>query len=726
MATVILTAVGTVFGGPIGGAIGALAGSFVDNQVLGSGSGREGPRLTELDVQTSSYGTSVSAVFGQMRVAGTVIWATDLRETRNREGGGKGRPSTTTFSYSVSMAVALSSRPLARVGRIWADGNLIRGAADDFKVQTEFRFYDGHGDQPIDPLIASDVGLDRCPAHRGLAYVVFEDLQLADFGNRIPQMTFEVIEREEDVAIHHIMSETSNAIIGGEVSASLRGYAVEGGDIRSALQPILRVCPVSVFPEDAQLRLTEWPAAAQASNPVAAFRHNGREIDQPKTSFQRANDLPKSITLRYYEPARDYQLGIQQSDRAGAGYNLERYDLPAAITAASAKEFADAKLLDLQHSRSSLEGSFVSHEEKLRPGSWISVADGQDLFRLNEAEHFKGYSIYRARGSLSQLVAAAPSFATGLHVPSADYQIGETRLVAMDLPNLTSVAADAPVVAIAAAGTKAGWRGANLSVQQGANLIDIGSTANPASIGSLSSALSSHTALLIDEHSQIEIELLHDRMQVPASYGDPTVSSAPAVWIDGEIVRFGYAEPIGNSNYRLSRLMRGSFGTENKIGDHAAGAACLFLDETTLKPINAELAIPGTQLTIEAMGMADEQPVMSELSIYGAAIRPRAPVHGRLSINGDGDRQLSWIRIPRSNSGWQDFIDQPLDEETEAYDIVIGQGGQAVFEAELASPALSFSASEWLALGLDSSLETAVRIRQLGKYGVSEALVFSV
>ena len=33
----------------------------------------------------------------------------------------------------------------------------------------------------------------EAPAYRGLAYVVFERLPLADFGNRIPQLSFEIV-----------------------------------------------------------------------------------------------------------------------------------------------------------------------------------------------------------------------------------------------------------------------------------------------------------------------------------------------------------------------------------------------------------------------------------------------------------------------------------------------------------------------------------------------------
>ena len=36
-------------------------------------------------------------------------------------------------------------------------------------------------------------GAGRVPAYRGLAYVVFEDLDLGPFGNRVPQFSFEVV-----------------------------------------------------------------------------------------------------------------------------------------------------------------------------------------------------------------------------------------------------------------------------------------------------------------------------------------------------------------------------------------------------------------------------------------------------------------------------------------------------------------------------------------------------
>ncbi|MDQ4088502.1 MAG: hypothetical protein M3177_10920, partial [Pseudomonadota bacterium] len=189
MATLILNAVGSAVGGPVGGMIGSIVGQTIDQTILFAPKPRHGPRLGDLAVQTSTYGTPIPRIFGRMRVAGCVIWSTDLIETRSTSGGGKGQPKLVSYTYSASFAVALSARPIRSVGRIWADGKLLRGAAGDFKTETGYRLYLGDEDQEADPLIASAEGADQAPAFRGVAYAIFEGFQLADYGNRIPSLT---------------------------------------------------------------------------------------------------------------------------------------------------------------------------------------------------------------------------------------------------------------------------------------------------------------------------------------------------------------------------------------------------------------------------------------------------------------------------------------------------------------------------------------------------------
>jgi Putative phage tail protein len=181
-------AVGSFFG-PLGTSIGWAVGSALGGALFAKG--QHGPRLNDLRVQNSAYGQVIPIGYGTIRVAGNVIWSTDLIEEKKKSSG-KGGPKITTYSYSVSFAVALCEGPIVGLLRIWADGRLIYGEGSS-GVTLPMTLYLGDETQLPDPTMEAEEGVGNVPAHRGTAYVVFTALQLAEFGNRIPNLSFEVI-----------------------------------------------------------------------------------------------------------------------------------------------------------------------------------------------------------------------------------------------------------------------------------------------------------------------------------------------------------------------------------------------------------------------------------------------------------------------------------------------------------------------------------------------------
>jgi hypothetical protein len=186
----------TITGAQIGGALGTIAGSMIDSAIApGRHTSRTGPRLSDIQIQSSTEGAAIPRLYGRTRIAGQLIWATHFKETTttNREtAGGKGlAPKTTVtetdYLYSVSFAVALCEGEITKIGRVWADGALID------LTQFTTRLYTGSEAQSPDPLIEDIEGPGNAPAYRGTAYIVLEDMPLASFGNRIPQLQFEVI-----------------------------------------------------------------------------------------------------------------------------------------------------------------------------------------------------------------------------------------------------------------------------------------------------------------------------------------------------------------------------------------------------------------------------------------------------------------------------------------------------------------------------------------------------
>jgi len=185
----VLSGVGRAVGGAPGAMLGNFIGRSIDQAVVSSlqPARQRGPRLEGLKLQSTSEGAPMACVLGRARVVGQMIWAARFLEDRHTASAGKGGPRTVEYGYSLSFAVALCEGEIDGIGRVWADGRPMDLAGVTMRVHR------GGETQVPDPLI--EVVEGDAPAYCGTAYVVFEDLPLGAFGNRIPQLAFEVFKR---------------------------------------------------------------------------------------------------------------------------------------------------------------------------------------------------------------------------------------------------------------------------------------------------------------------------------------------------------------------------------------------------------------------------------------------------------------------------------------------------------------------------------------------------
>ncbi|MCB2078972.1 MAG: phage tail protein [Novosphingobium sp.] len=731
MATLVFSAVGTLVGGPLGGAVGALVGRQVDSAILGSGN-RHGPRLKELEATTSSYGSVLPRYYGAMRVPGSIIWATDLVEHSATESGGKNQPSVTTYSYTASFAVALASRPIAGIGRIWADGNLLRGADGRLKSNGSMRVHLGHGNQAADPLIAEIEGPDSSPAYRGLAYVVFEDLVLGDFFNRIPALTFEVLADPDGFSLHDVVGEIIDEVDADIPLGELGGWSLEGS-LADSLRQLDPIYPLDTDSGTDRLTIArERLQAAPYLLPEPAISVDDGDFGAA-SGFARkrapALSSPPEI-LRYYDIERDYLPGLQRAvGRSGPGQPVT-IELPAAMTAANARLVSERISRKADWSRDRIAWRTTELHMSIGPGSIVSLPDRQGRWRVMEWEwRDSGVELTLARvvptGADAPLGGSAippVPVDSGRLNPPVDLPPPQSAVTAFELPWDGTGNGDAPAPFAAVSSGGSNWKGSIIYVDHGDGQLHAlqPSGRSRSKIGTMQTALPAASPHLFDRTSWAVVQLLDPSMELPGATGRQLAMGANRALVGNEIIQFVEAIALGDGLFRLKTLLRGRGGTEAATAGHQAGEDFVLLDSrpVALDP-SSVASSPETRIAV--IGQGDDEPVTSPIALQGVTLKPLCPVHPRAVTLPGGSLEMCWTRRARGAWQWLDGVDAPLHEQSEVYRITYGPLNAPVMTWETGQPSLTLDPA--LVAQLEAEAPGgSFHVRQSGSYASSDPL----
>ena len=135
--------------------------------------------IKDYSLQTSTYNRIIPEVFGKVRLAGNLMWVSEIKKTSVYHPAKQTKTGTTSAytDYYVrgSFAVAICKGVVDKITNIYADGEPLNLSTYNIKI------YLGTDNQNADPTMQSYLG-NNIPAFRGLCYMVFTNfVQLTNY-----------------------------------------------------------------------------------------------------------------------------------------------------------------------------------------------------------------------------------------------------------------------------------------------------------------------------------------------------------------------------------------------------------------------------------------------------------------------------------------------------------------------------------------------------------------
>ena len=407
--TIILGAVGAAIGGATGGpagarlgwAIGTTIGSVIEMSQISTPKSEAG-KLSDLRFSGSQFAATIPRVWGKGRVGGNVIWAAEdangnhlVEHSRKKSyGSGKSKVTRTEYWYSSTFAVAFCvgtqfmpndslvyRAPVIK--RIWADDILIYDVDAPENIVTP-TLYSGTESQSPDPVVIAAMGVNTldAPAWRGICYGLFENLDLSDFGSRIPNFSAEI--ETAAVSVGNVYSDLvrSVGVDAGDIDISDAGESCESflalatSDAQTYIDALILAYGYDHIEIDGVLRLVKRGGAttfALTADDIGAGSSNDREPYVRRRGMK--TEIPRRIDVSYFDINADHQRASDgDGDIVVDQAHKLTIDLPMSLSADFALEIARRELDRATIESQTFTTSVLMRHSTIAPGDVGTIA----------------------------------------------------------------------------------------------------------------------------------------------------------------------------------------------------------------------------------------------------------------------------------------------------------------------------------------------------------------
>lgn len=613
----------------------------------------------------------------------------------------------------------------------------LRISSSHVTAASNVRIYFGGTSQRPNSLMEVHEGVGNVPAYRGIAYVVMRNVNLTEgFRNSVPNFEFE-IESDASLSIGGLLEDLSDRAGLGTVSTSgltedVDGMAVFKNQPLSSLLPTLEArYQFNSTQQSGQIRFLPKPSGM--SGTLSLENMGGRVTsDEPGKNGPITYTMvprfesPRRIMVRYLDRGREYQTSVQYAFRStNEGDNDYQIDLAMAMDASTAREVAEKIGKDMWSRKWGVEFATSSRFIDIKAGDTIGIPFNDEVKPMLVTSAVDG------RNGLIEVKGEFEDFRVGF--TTVDGQSADFESVSMITDQSTVLAVlDAPLIFTeddnkgvywAASGTAAGWAGADILYSDGGDdFFEVGETNTDAAIGFVATALPAGPSVVWDRTNVLTVEIYSPSAPLQSETEEQVLAGKNLAWVGsidgtrGELIQFVDATLVSGTTYQLSTLLRGRYGTEHEIGIHGDEELFVLMDTSSVASASFD-GVDWDQIylysAVSAYAEFDLGPTV-EMANTGIRSKPLSPVLVQGERDGSNNLTITWVRRLRGTVNGLGGGPEPLNEETESYEIdVTGPGGVVIRTITSSEPSATYSGTDQFNDGLTPGDPVDVSIYQI-------------